>query len=408
MNLKIAFLLNDIGLSGGVGVIIKHAAALRHTHGHEVAIAITGSRHANTWSYEELEGLEIAPVDQLAEREFDIAIATWWETARSLGALQAKHRAYFVQSIEDRFYPPHTVERLMASQTYNLPLTYITEARWIRDVLTKHNPDNPCYYARNGVDKRVFEPAETVQPNVDGPLRILVEGHPDVPIKGVAEVCASLSRVTTPHEVTFITPGAGFFTKLPRRSHVVGPLDVEGMAREYREHDVLLKLSRVEGMFGPPLEAFHCGGTCVVTPVTGHDEYVVHGWNGVVVDWDDPVGTARWLDLLGVDRNLLQTLRSNALETARGWPSWDESTREFNIALAQVMENPEPAALSTIRSNPRDSYPALEMMRHRHAFDVAEARFGRRLTIAKLRARNKLRDTLPDSVKRPIKRALNR
>ena len=52
------------------------------------------------------------------------------------------------------------------------------------------------------------------------------------------------------------------------------------MAGEYARSDVVLKLSRVEGMFGPPLEGFHRGATCVVTPVTGHDEYVEHGWNG--------------------------------------------------------------------------------------------------------------------------------
>lgn len=408
MALKIAFLLNDIGLSGGVGVVIKHAAALHRTHGHDVTIAITGSRHKNTWDYKELEGLEIAPLEELGEREFDVAIATWWETARSLGALAANHRAYFVQSIEDRFYPPDAVERIMAAQTYNLPVTYITEAGWIRDVLTAQNPGNPCYYVRNGIDKQVFAPAAAVERHDEKPLRILVEGHPDVPIKGIGEACAALERVTTSHEMTFIVPGNNIVSKLPHKARVVGPLDADEMAREYRGHDLLLKLSRVEGMFGPPLEAFHCGGTCVVTPVTGHDEYVRHGHNGVVVDWDDPAGTARWLDLLGANRDLLHELRSNALATAREWPGWDESTRVFEIALNQIVESPEPVALSAIRSNTRDAYPALEMMRHRHEFNVAEARFGRRLAIARQHARNKLRDNLPESVKKPIKRALGR
>ena len=71
----------------------------------------------------------------------------------------------------------------------------------------------------------------------------------------------------------------------------------------------MLKLSRVEGMFGPPLEGFHMGATCVVTAVTGHEEYVEHGVNGLVVDWDDPRGTARALDLLARDRALLHCLR---------------------------------------------------------------------------------------------------
>ena len=44
------------------------------------------------------------------------------------------------------------------------------------------------------------------------------------------------------------------------------------------------------------------GATCVTTAVTGHDEYVEHGRNALVVDWDDLRGTARQLDLLARDR----------------------------------------------------------------------------------------------------------
>ena len=71
----------------------------------------------------------------------------------------------------------------------------------------------------------------------------------------------------------------------------------------------MLKLSTVEGMSGPPLEGFHRGATCVITPVTGHEEYVVHGYNGLITDWDDLGGAARQLDLLARDRRLLHFLR---------------------------------------------------------------------------------------------------
>jgi hypothetical protein len=37
----------------------------------------------------------------------------------------------------------------------------------------------------------------------------------------------------------------------------------------YRSCDILGKLSYVEGMFGPPLEMFHCGWTAIVYNVTG-------------------------------------------------------------------------------------------------------------------------------------------
>ena len=97
-------------------------------------------------------------------------------------------------------------------------------------------------------------------------------------------------------------------------------------------------------MFGPPLEGFHRGATCVVTPVTGSEEYVEHGFNGLLTDWDDLAGTARQLDLLARDRELLHFLRTNALETARAWPYWEQSSQFMAAALLAIQRGPPPAA----------------------------------------------------------------
>jgi hypothetical protein len=95
-------------------------------------------------------------------------------------------------------------------------------------------------------------------------------------------------------------------------------------------------------MYGPPLEAFHSGATCVTTPVTGHEEYISHGFNGVVVDWDDEKGMGRSLDLLARNRRYLHFLRSNALFTARGWPSWEQSGELMAAVLRRVHRDPPP------------------------------------------------------------------
>ena len=57
---------------------------------------------------------------------------------------------------------------------------------------------------------------------------------------------------------------------------VVGGLGPAEMAALYRDSDVLLKLSRVEGLGLAPVEGFHSGLPCVVTPYTGHEEYARH------------------------------------------------------------------------------------------------------------------------------------
>ena len=92
-------------------------------------------------------------------------------------------------------------------------------------------------------------------------------------------------------------------------------------------------------MFGPPLEGFHRRATCVVSPVTGHNEYVEYGWNGLVSEWDDVRGTARLLDLLARDGRYLHFLRTNALATAR---SWEQSSTFMAPALRGIARSPQP------------------------------------------------------------------
>jgi O-antigen biosynthesis protein len=336
---KVCFTVNDVSLSGGVGVILEHAHHLVEDHGFEVALALregVGSR----WRYRRLGGLRVTTARELTDERFDVAVATWWRTAYDLFDIDADRYAYFVQSMEDRFYPD-AVDRVQAAVTHDLPVTFITEAGWIADTLRELRPDARCFYVRNGVAKDIFSPVAEIQPRSQGPLRILIEGPADVWFKGVPEGVAATREMTRPAVVTLVTPIARN-EDTPVVDRVVGPLSHEEMAALYSETDVVLKLSRVEGMFGPPLEGFHKGATCVVTPVTGHEEFVTHGWNGLVTAWDDVRGTARLLDLLAEDRRLLHFLQSNALKTAEAWPSWRQSATFMALALNTIRQNPVP------------------------------------------------------------------
>ena len=119
------------------------------------------------------------------------------------------------------------------------------------------------------------------------------------------------------------------------------------MARLFGQSHVLLKLSRVEGMAGPPLEAFHMGATAVLTPMTGHEEYAQHGVNALLVGYDDTLGATRALDLLARDRELLQTLRAGAYRTASTWPDWSVATATMAAALGQLLADGQTTTAAT-------------------------------------------------------------
>jgi glycosyltransferase involved in cell wall biosynthesis len=380
----VAFLVNDLQHSGGVGVVMQHALHLSKMDGWDVTLVLVREDDGPSWrGYEHLPHLHVRSREEALAQHYDVAIATWWETTFTLFELPAHRYAYFVQSLEDRFYHHDEAERLGAGLTLDLPVAFITEASWIVDILKGIRPDAPCYLVRNGIDKQVFTPPDRVDPSTHSPLRVMIEGSPGSWFKHVHDAIDAASAMREPHHVTVVCGDRKTLGVVPA-DQIVGPLSHREMAGLYRTTDVVLKLSSVEGMFGPPLEGFHGGATCVVTPVTGHEEYVEHGFNGLLTDWEDLRGTARQLDLLARDRELLHFLRTNALETARAWPGWEQSSQFMAAALLAIEREPPPSSPAASARLLADLRGGIEIyhghLRERVDFARRAHRFERRVT----------------------------
>jgi glycosyltransferase involved in cell wall biosynthesis len=334
--------MQDIQLSGGVGVVVEHASQLNRHHGFECSLVLTREDGRPPWGYRGLQEVPLLGLHEAATQSFDVAVATWWQTTSALYQVPAARYVYFLQLLEDSTYPDdESAVRLAASLTTALPVRFVTEARWIADTVAALQPGNRALYVRNGIAKDVFRSPERVAvAGGDEPLRIVIEGSRRLPHKGVDDALRAVALMREPRHVTFVTPHAG--EPAEGADATVSALSHPQMAQLLGASHVMLKLTRVEGMYGPPLEAFHMGATCVTTPVTGHDEYVRHDHNAVVVGWDDPHGTARALDALARDRARLHRLRHNALLTARAWPSWEQSSRLMALALRTIVAEPPP------------------------------------------------------------------
>lgn len=386
--MKVAFLVNDLQLSGGVGVVVQHARRLSAMEGWDVTLVQVREDEGPSWrGYEHLPRLHVRSREEAMLEHYDVAVATWWETAFTLFELSAVRYVCFVQSLEDRFYRHDEAERLGAALTLDLPVAFITEARWIVRTLAALRPDAPRYLVRNGIDKQIFAPRDRIEPSTGGhPLRVLIEGSPHAWFKQVPESIRAAAAMREPRRVIVVSHDPGALGQVAA-DEVVGPLSHHEMAELYARTDVLLKLSSVEGVFGPPLEGFHRGATCVVTPVTGHEEYVEHGFNGLLTDWDDLHSTARQLDLLARDRELLHFLRTNALETARAWPSWEQSSQFMAAALLAIAREPQASGPVASARLLRDLRSGIEVHRgllaERADFERRARRFERRIELVR-------------------------
>lgn len=324
---RILFLVGSPGVSGGTYVILQHAQWLME-HGWDVELAAMLDDHGGAW-HPALERLKVWSLDEIAGREYDLAVATWWPTVYELHRVSARHFAYLVQSIEARFYGTELSAQFsqhLAELTYTFGLPVITIAAWMQVYLAvRHGA--PSFLVRNGIRKDVYTPlGAAVEPRVEGRLRVLVEGPLGVDMKNV-DAALRLARAGGADEVWLMS--GSLDGKPADADRVFERVPVEATPSIYRSCDVLVKLSRVEGMFGPPLEMFHCGGTAVTYDVTGHDEYMRTGENSVVVAMDDADGVVDAIRALKADPEHLRRLKHGALMTASRWPSWEQSSEEF-------------------------------------------------------------------------------
>jgi O-antigen biosynthesis protein len=316
---KIAFICSEPDISGGFNVIFRHAMELARG-GIAVAIVCKTSVTAAHVGWHPIAEMADHPNllwldhNEALSHRFDLAIATWWRTFFDLWKVQADRYAYFVQSIESRFYPLEArVLRAAVDATYEVPLGIITEARWIRDYFHRlHGRD--AGLAPNGIDKAIFtEIGDVISPRSPGRLRVLVEGALDAAFKNVP-ASIRLAREGGADEIWLLTPSAA--DTVEGIDRVFSRIAQTQVASVYRSCDVILKLSLVEGMFGPPLELFHCGGTAIVYNVTGHDEYIVHGRNALVAERHDEAAVVRFIRQLKDFPPFLEALKANARDTS--------------------------------------------------------------------------------------------
>jgi len=337
--LSIAFLIGSTDISGGTYVILQHALHAKQ-RGADVTIVhmFEHQPEYGAW-HAALSELPLVAIDDAEDLEFDVVVATMWRTVYELPRLRCRHAVYFVQSVESRFYggtldtwaPP------LAALTYTFDLPVITIARWIQAYLAFEHR-RPSFLVHNGIRKDLYTPiGPTVAPDSGTRLRILIEGPLEVPMKNV-ETSIELARAGGADEIWLLT--SSDISEHPGVDRVFSRVPIEQTPAIYRSCGALLKLSHVEGMYGPPLEMFHCGGTVITYDVTGHVEFVRDGVNGIVVPMYERAGVVAAVRTLRDQPDVLRELRHGALRTARVWPDWEQSSSEFYDTLRLIARQP--------------------------------------------------------------------
>jgi glycosyltransferase involved in cell wall biosynthesis len=335
---SVAFVIGSLAISGGTNMILEYAKGLKEAGANVSLIYLIGDEKDAKWHplAKELEFISILEADS---RYYDLVIATWWPTVFELGRLKFSTVAYFVQSLESRFSiePADIRNECLAAATYLVGIPVITVSSWLQNLLMSHT-QTPTWLVLNGLDKSKF-PVGTTTSRPEEPftkkIRVLVEGHREVPLKALDRAVDAVRAADCEVELWHASPSKNGGSILADRIFEETPHDQ--MYEIYRQVDLIVKMSRVEGMFGPPLEAFHAGASAIVSKVTGYSDYIRPGENAIALDVDDFNGLTLTLEHLASNPKQLDLLKKAALETARTWPSIENSRLQFNSICMALM-----------------------------------------------------------------------
>lgn len=271
---SIFYIIPTTKITGGVAVCCEHLNRLKKL-GYDVLFVSYDNKTDLSWfPNQQVKIIPLKKSKKILEK-YDIGVATGWITAYELMLINIKRKIYFVQSDERRFYPEGSYLKKRVEETYKMPFEFMTETKWIKRWLKKEFNKN-AYYVPNGVNTNLFYPDKPLIPKNKEKIRVMVEGAANLPFKGVEDALKLLSEIKKelPNLEILYVNSDGKPNPNWQYDYYLEKVPMEKMRNVYSSCDFLLKLSKVEGFPGPPLEMIACGGKVIINKINGINEYL--------------------------------------------------------------------------------------------------------------------------------------
>jgi glycosyltransferase involved in cell wall biosynthesis/SAM-dependent methyltransferase len=332
---RIAYLLEDTSLCGGVKIVFEHARLLS-----EKGFSVTIVTKGNHPDYYELGNVKFIHIDETFSKvapllsRFDIVIATSFTQVLELFRLPI-NLAHFSQGFEAD-YPYWEKQREEIKKAYHLPVPKITISKRVSSIVKELFLQTP-HYIPQGIDLNLFyktEPSSTI-------TKVILVGVWENKIKGIRDAVEGfilakkvmnhlkMIRISTlplsDEEKSLYNPDE-YHTAIP-------PKD---MGDIYRQCDLAIIPSLEGEGFGlPAIEAMACGLPVILTRI--HSFLSFHSTKDYAyfVSPNSPVEISKGIIHLCHRPDLVSQLSKRARHVAEGYPV--EKTIEHLIEILKSL-----------------------------------------------------------------------
>jgi glycosyltransferase involved in cell wall biosynthesis len=358
--LRISFIIPFTGMSGGIAVVLEYYRQLTAL-GHEVNIYypilpysgflhdrplwkrfparmkqflrnLVNMRRVIPLFSEDIPVKPVFSINNFSVPDADAVVATAWPTAYDVAKLPPKkgRKFYFVQHYEIWSGKAEKVDN-----SYRLPLSIITIAPWLTDLMKSKFNRSDVTEIHNGIrlDKFYPPPAKDL-----GRPSVLIMSH-DLEWKGTKDAIEALITVKKRHPQLKIT----MFGMYDKPS---APFDFEyhkdpsykKLLSLYQEAAIFISPSHKEGWHLPPMEAMACKCAVVATDV-GCIPTLNNGRNLILAEIKNPASIADAVVKLLDDKELAEKIADEGLKRILE-QDWPKSARRLQDCLAPAEQKP--------------------------------------------------------------------
>lgn len=326
--IHVVYVLNHVGICGGVKVILEHANRLV-----DLGVEVTLVCHYPKPNWYQLKAnyIMVESGKDLAEGipDCDVIVATYWDHIQACIETNKAPVVYFEQGDFHLFDVESIPKNLFSfiKRQFELPKFIITVSNRAANAIKKvYSRQSDVIH--NAIEKNIFN--TNGESYISKKPYILMMGSDQMRFKGLDDIFSAYKILKDKEidlDLVWVTPT----TPLKEYNEVsrtfVNPSQ-KTIAELYRGAFVFVSASHYESFSLPILEAMACGCPVITTDNEGASELVENYKNGLFVEVQNPLDIASKIEKLIEFPDLRDSLINNGLITSDMY-SWDNSLKKL-------------------------------------------------------------------------------
>lgn len=313
--LRIAYLVEDTALSGGIRVQLSQADALI-ARGHRVRMVTKGL--PLTWRPSHAEWVYVDSFNDYDAKDDDFVIGTFWLTVEPAWNIAKERAIHLCQGYEGGF-SAYAALKDQIDAAYRLPMPKLVVAKSLIPIVQQFAAD--VTFVGQIVDDEFYR---RTTPRENDPMRVLLPGQSQGEMKGIADGYGAAAHARWFHQkfdlirVSPWAPSREEPLDSVQEFHVA--LDTREMTRLMHSCDIIIGPNHREEGFGlPAAEAMASGIPTLLTSIPSYLSFDdAHDYAHFAPE-ENPVELGERLIELLTDFDLRERLRARGREVAEQW-----------------------------------------------------------------------------------------